>query len=268
MILYKFFYKLLNYMSIPKLVFLIPYRNREQQKLHFEIYMKYIMEDFDKSDYEIYFVHQCDSRNFNRGAIKNIGFLAIKNKYPNHYKNITFVFNDIDTLPFKKNLLNYQTNKGVIKHFFGFNFALGGIFSITGYDFELIKGFPNLWAWGLEDNTLNYRAKNKNIIVDRSNFFPFFDQNIIHLNDSKGKILSKENSWRFKENNLDTVNDLKHVKYEFNNEYINVKTFNTKLDPREDNYYYSENNSRISFDSRFIPKDSKYKLKNMNFYNR
>lgn len=254
-------------MNIPKLVFLIPYRNREQQKLHFKIYMKYIMEDYNENDYEIYFVNQCDNRNFNRGAMKNIGFIAIKNKYPNHYKNITFIFNDIDTLPFKKNLLNYQTTTGVIKHFFGFNYALGGIFSITGHDFDLIGGFPNLWSWGLEDNTLNYRAKSKNIKVDRSNFFSFFDQSIIHINDDRRKILSKENSWRFKENNLDTLNDLKNINYEFINEFINVKNFNTKLNQQQDHYYYSENNHKIPFDKRFIPKESKYKFKHMNFYN-
>lgn len=252
-------------MSIPKLIFLIPYRNREQHKLHFEIYMKYIMEDYDQNHYKIYFIHQCDNRNFNRGAIKNIGFLAIKNKYPNHYKNITLIFNDIDTLPYKKNLLNYETNIGTIKHFFGFNFALGGIVSITGNDFELIGGYPNLWAWGLEDNTLNYRAKSKNIKIDRSNFFPIFDPNIIHINDGKGKILCKEDAWRFKEKNLDTINDLKNINYDFNNEYINVKNFDTKSNPKNDHYYYSENNNKIIVDKKYIPKDSKFKLKCMNF---
>ena len=48
----------------------------------------------NKEDYEIYFAHQCDNRDFNRGAMKNIGFLAMRQKYPNDYKNITFIFNN------------------------------------------------------------------------------------------------------------------------------------------------------------------------------
>jgi hypothetical protein len=56
------------------------------------------MEDF--TDYEIYFSHQTDDRSFNRGATKNIGFLAIKDKYPDDYQNITFIFNDIELFSF------------------------------------------------------------------------------------------------------------------------------------------------------------------------
>ena len=88
---------------VPKIVFIVPYKNRKYHKIHFEIYMKYILEDIPTNNYEIFFVYQKDNRPFNRGAMKNIGFLAIKNKYPNDYQNITFVFNDIDTITcFKK----------------------------------------------------------------------------------------------------------------------------------------------------------------------
>ena len=86
--------------NVPKIVFIVPYRNRYQHKFFFSNYLTSILELSDTTAYEIYFSHQCDNRSFNRGAVKNIGFIAIKQKYPNDYKDITFVFNDIDTVPF------------------------------------------------------------------------------------------------------------------------------------------------------------------------
>ena len=56
----------------PKKVFIIPYRDREAQK---EIFMSHMTELLKQDDYEIAFVHQQDKRKFNRGAMKNIGFI-------------------------------------------------------------------------------------------------------------------------------------------------------------------------------------------------
>ena len=75
--------------AIPKFVFIIPYRDRIEHKEFFTVYMKHVLEDIPKTDYEIYFVEQKNTLPFNRGAMKNIGFLALKYKYPNNYKNIT-----------------------------------------------------------------------------------------------------------------------------------------------------------------------------------
>jgi hypothetical protein len=47
-----------------------------------------------------------------------------------------------------KNLINYATTVGNIKHFYGFTFTLGGIVSITGEDFEKMNGYLNLWSLG------------------------------------------------------------------------------------------------------------------------
>lgn len=157
--------------TIPKFVFIVPYRNRSIYLQAFLRKMEYVLEDIPKTDYKVFVIHQNDKRKFNRGAMKNIGFLYVKNKYPNDYKQITLVFNDVDIFPLQKNYLNYITTKGVVKHFFGFKYTLGGIVSIVGEDFERINGFPNFWAWGFEDNLIQLRISKAGIHTDRSHFY-------------------------------------------------------------------------------------------------
>jgi hypothetical protein len=200
--------------TIPKIIFIVPYRDRGAEKLHFSVYMKYIMEDYDKNDYEIYYSHQMDSRPFNRGATKNIGFLVMKNKYPNDYKNITFVFNDIDSVPIKKNMFNYITTSGVIKHFYGFTFTLGGIFSIVGSDFEKCNGFPNNWGWGLEDNVMNERVLLNKFIINREQFYPRNSKAVLHLFDSPERLINNREPENYlKKNFNDNLNSLHEINY-------------------------------------------------------
>ena len=216
-------------MVTPKLIFIVPYRDREQQKFFFKNYMKYILEDYSPGECEIYFSHQTDNRAFNRGATKNIGFIAMRDKYPQEYKNITYVFNDIDTIPHRKNLFDYQTKPGVIKHFYGFKHALGGFFSIKGGDFERLNGFINNWGWGFEDNALNVRAeKATGITIDRSHFWSIGNNNIIQLFDSVTRSINLKNKDNFLKDNInDGLTTIQHLKYKIDEDMINIETFDT-----------------------------------------
>jgi hypothetical protein len=198
---------------IPKTVFIIPYRDRKEHLYFFNIYMKHLLEDWNQNEYEIYFAHQCDTRPFNRGAMKNIGFLVIKEKYPNDYKNITFVFHDVDTLPYKKNLISYSTNINEINHFYGYKFALGGMFAIKGVDFEKINGFPNIWAWGFEDNDLQTRALNGGLKITRDEFNHSGSRNILQFIDGIKRIILRRDRPNeiydeYKNDGIKTINRL------------------------------------------------------------
>jgi hypothetical protein len=219
--------------TIPKFVFIIPYRDRAEHKEFFGVYMKHVLEDIPKTDYEIYYVEQKNTLPFNRGAMKNIGFLAIKYKYPDHYKDISFVFNDIDTVPYSKNIINYETTHGVVKHYYGFKFALGGIFSIKGSDYETTNGFPNFWSWGGEDNYMQKRAQQAGLVIDRSCFFNILDKNILQLCDGiKRLICRKEAATVVNMSTMDGLITIRNLNYDFKDEYINVYNFETTRDPR------------------------------------
>ena len=219
--------------TIPKIVFIIPYRDRAEHKEFFSVYMKHVLEDIPKTDYEIYYVEQKNTLPFNRGAMKNIGFLAIKYKYPDHYRDISFVFNDIDTVPYSKNIINYETTRGIVKHYYGFKFALGGIFSIKGSDYETTNGFPNFWSWGGEDNYMQKRAQQAGLVIDRSCFFNILDKNILQLCDGiKRLICRKEAATVVNMSTMDGLITIRNLNYDFKDEYINVYNFETTRDPR------------------------------------
>lgn len=179
-------------LNVPEIVFIVPYRNREQHKTFFTRYMTdYILKEANFK-WQIVFVHQCDVRAFNRGAMKNLGFKYLKDTYPKYYKNITIVFNDVDTAPYRPGLIDFKTTAGIVKHFYGFDFALGGLLSMKAGDFEQLNGFPNLWAWGFEDNELQYRWIEQfgKTTIDRSTFFKEGDSNILVIFHGVHKLVS------------------------------------------------------------------------------
>ena len=238
--------------KIPKRVFIVPYRNRVQHKFFFCKYMSFILEDHD--DYEIFFAHQCDARTFNRGAVKNIGFIAVKNKYPEHYKDITFIFNDVDTIPFTK-IFDYETTHGVVKHYYGYKHSLGGIIVMKGADFERTNGFPCFWGWGMEDNALQKRCDKVGLKIDRSVFYNIGSPEILQLFDGITRIISKKDPWRGEhDDGVDGLYTMKQLQYTIdeksdnpsdnifvvhnsNIQFINIKTFLTRIPFGAEEYY-------------------------------
>jgi GT2 family glycosyltransferase len=145
--------------------------------------------------------------------MKNIGFLYAKEKYT-YYKDIVFVFNDLDTLPYKKGLLDYTLNQNEIKHYYGFTFCLGGIFAIRGSDFERINGFPSFWNWGWEDTVLYDRAIAANIKINREQFYDYGSSSILHLIDGvKKEISTRTNDLYTRGIVLDGLSTLRNLYY-------------------------------------------------------
>jgi len=215
--------------SIPNIVFIVPYRDRQKQYEFFSKHMKSVLEDLSPDTYKILYIHQTDTRSFNRGAVKNIGFLTVKNMYPNDYQNITLVFNDIDIMPYSKNFFDYRTSPGTVKHFYGFTFTLGGIVSINAGDFERINGFPNFWAWGFEDNTLQNRVIQNGITIDRSVFYPVLDKNVLHFSDGITRNVNRTEYDIYEKNTQEGWNSISNLRYNYNPDtgFVDVTQFTT-----------------------------------------
>jgi hypothetical protein len=216
--------------KIPRIIFIVPYRDREFHHKIFSSHMNNILQNH--MPYKILYIHQTDKRSFNRGAMKNIGFLAVQNMYPKYYTNITLVFNDIDTMPKKETGLDYFTKTGTIKHFYGFTYTLGGIVSINALDFEKLNGFPNFWAWGYEDNLLQIRAEQNGIKIDRSVFYKIHDPAIIHLVDTPMREVNRGEYDRFLNRTQEGISSINDLIYDVDDKtgFINVLNFTT-LDP-------------------------------------
>ena len=247
----------------PSIIFVIPYRDRKEHLEQFRRHMKMVMEDIDPGTYRFLIVHQCDTKSFNRGAMKNIGFITASRLYPNDYRNMTFVFNDVDSMPMRKNMWDYKTRHGIVKHYFGFDYTLGGIVSITGYDYERIGGFPNYWGWGYEDNEFQKRVEKARIKIDRSIFFNTSDtNNIIQLNHGPLRIMNKDDFEKFSTNGIgENLYTIKELNYQLVSEagnsisididFVNVSLFRTGYEElkKEQFVYNLKNGNRpiVSF---------------------
>jgi hypothetical protein len=135
--------------------------------------------------------------------------------------DITFIFNDVDTLPFHK-IFDYETEKGVVKHYYGFKYALGGIVVMKGADFERINGYPCFWGWGMEDNVLQKRCEALGLTIDRSVFYNIGSPEILQLFDGISRIISKKDPWRGEhDNGIDGLKTISNLAYNIDDKSSN-----------------------------------------------
>jgi hypothetical protein len=119
-------------------------------------------------------------------------------------------------MPYRGDMFDYRTVCGVVKHFYGFTFALGGIVSICASDFEKIGGFPNFWAWGFEDNCLNNRVnKDASMTIDRSHFFPIAHPDILHVLDGYEKSVNRKEFDRYASNSKEGWDSIENVTWKW-----------------------------------------------------
>jgi hypothetical protein len=141
----------------PRLGIIVPYRDRRQ---HLDIFIPRMREFFRANpeiDYRILVVEQSAGLPFNRGAIKNIGYLYLA-------ASVDYVcFHDVDLLPISADyrrgnnpamvaLYGLERSVEFLKQLFG------GVVILEKDHFEQANGFSNkYWGWGFEDVDLRER---------------------------------------------------------------------------------------------------------------
>lgn len=144
----------------------IPYRNREDD---LDFYIKemptILNESLGANKWKIIISEQCDGKIFNRGLMKNIGFLEAHDICGN------FIFNDVDIVPnHPESKARYaeSCNDKIVGIYNSVCETLGGIVKIRGDWFQKINGFPSsYWGWGCEDKDIQNRVDFMNYPVNK-----------------------------------------------------------------------------------------------------
>lgn len=158
-----------------KLGLIVPYRNRPDQLEQFIPYMKSYFSEHEIHDYEIIIVEQAEGKDFNRGALLNIGFLEALRLDCDYVS-----FHDLDMLPVRadysysdrvsqlaQEFLPKSARRSIPYDYFG------GVTLFPVDIFRNINGYSNeYWGWGYEDNDLLLRCQESGVCLAEQ----WFDQ--------------------------------------------------------------------------------------------
>jgi hypothetical protein len=191
------------------LVIIVPYRDREAQKDIFIPHMKAFLEK-KNIPYKIIICEQSDDeRPFNRGAIRNIGFLEARRILENITDDFTYCFHDVDTIPVKDECIYELADRNTIYHPYGVHTCLGGIIFLTGDAIMASNGYPNnYWGWGLEDVCIMARLQVCGLKIDRTNFEWLGDEILFN------KISGIENTKVWPKSDIETIKALYYYEAE------------------------------------------------------
>ena len=151
-----------------RLAIVVPYRDRPDHLSRFLPHMSAYFER-DKLDcairYSIHIVEQMGTATFNRGAVKNAGFLLAR-------ANADYVcFHDVDYLPIWADYSFARRPTRLIWH--GLDpepdraAFLGGVVALSVADVERINGYSNdYWEWGYEDDDLRERCRRAGLEIE------------------------------------------------------------------------------------------------------
>lgn len=149
-----------------RLAIVIPYRDREE---HLKRTIPHLVTFFERDrfakaiPYEIHIAEQADSRPFNRGAMKNAGFVLAQ-------RNADYVvFHDVDYLPIWADYSRVPGPTSLIT--WGVegrgsepSNTPGCVVALPVDDFVRINGYSNdYWGWGFEDVDLQQRIARRGL---------------------------------------------------------------------------------------------------------
>jgi hypothetical protein len=163
-----------------RLAIIVPYRDRLAHLEHFTAHLRAYFAR-DKADREISYhvvvIEQDGSGLFNRGALKNIGFLLTED-----YSDYT-CFHDVDYLPIWADYSWANVPTGIV--WYGAEVRpiapgapmqvthdiadfFGGVILLPNRIFRQVNGYSNAyWGWGYEDRDLKRRFLTAGIVPDR-----------------------------------------------------------------------------------------------------
>ncbi|XP_033727700.1 beta-1,4-N-acetylgalactosaminyltransferase bre-4-like [Pecten maximus] len=155
-----------------RIAIIIPYQDRDR---HLKLFISNVIPKLQRQmvDYTIFVVEQAPGNHFNRGMMRNIGFVEASRKQ----KFDCYIFNDVDTI-IEDDRNMFICDAHHVRHIGSlvdvFNYTLlykkliGGILSVTYEQFVKANGYSNsIYVWGGEDDDLFDRFRKYGYKVSR-----------------------------------------------------------------------------------------------------